>query len=83
MKTKIVRIGNSRGVRLPKPILDQCGFGDEAELRVEGNAVVLSPLQQRRAGWDRAFARMAQAGDDAALLDEAAGTAFDRREWRW
>lgn len=56
MKVPIIAIGNSRGVRLPKAILEQVGFGAEAELRVEDGQVVLSPATSVRAGWAEAFA---------------------------
>jgi antitoxin MazE len=57
MKVAIVAIGNSRGVRLPKTVLDQLGFGAEAELVVEDGRVTLTPLSTPRRGWAEAFAR--------------------------
>ena len=56
MKVAIVAIGNSRGVRLPKTVLDQLGFGAEAELSVEDGRVTLTPLTAPRRGWAEAFA---------------------------
>ncbi len=55
MKVAIVQIGNSRGVRLPKAVLEQVGFGTEADLTVEGGRVVLSPASAPRRGWAEAF----------------------------
>ena len=55
MKIPIIAIGNSRGVRLPKAILDQVGFGADAELSVEKGQVVLRPAKAARSGWARAF----------------------------
>lgn len=57
MKVAIVQIGNSRGVRLPKVVLDQLGFGAEAELEVEDGKVTLAPLKTPRSGWAEAFAQ--------------------------
>jgi antitoxin MazE len=57
MRVAIVAIGNSRGVRLPKTVLDQLGFGAEAELAVEDGRVTLTPLTTPRRGWAEAFAR--------------------------
>ena len=57
MKVAIVAIGNSRGVRLPKAVLDQLGFGAEAELAVEDGRVTLTPLTTPRRGWAEAFAK--------------------------
>jgi antitoxin MazE len=67
MKVAIVPIGNSRGVRLPKGVLEQVGFGDQAELSVENGRVVLAPATQRRRGWAEAFA--ASPTDDAEDRD--------------
>ncbi len=60
MKVAIVPIGNSRGVRLPKALLDQYKFTDAAELTVEDGRIVLSPLGAPRAGWAQAFAAAPQ-----------------------
>ena len=57
MRVSIVAIGNSRGVRLPKTVLDQLGFGAEAELAVEDGRVTLTPLSTPRRGWAEAFAK--------------------------
>lgn len=67
MKVSLIAIGNSRGVRLPKAVLEQCGFDDAAELTVEKGRVVLAPLAEPRAGWADAFAAA-----DTSLTDEDA-----------
>ena len=84
MKTKIVRIGNSQGLRLPRPLLEQAGFAADADVDVEarGGELVVRPLRGVRAGWAAAFERMARAGDDS-LRDPAAATVFDESEWQW
>jgi antitoxin MazE len=82
MKAKIVRIGNSRGVRLPKPLIEQAGLGEEVELRVEEGAIVIQSAARPRAGWAESARRLA-AERDAGLLDEPAPTRFDRTEWQW
>ena len=84
MRTKIVRIGNSQGVRLPKALLEQSGLGEEVELEVAGDQIVIRPLRQPRDGWGDAFSRMAAAGDDALLDGDLQGlTSFDEDEWSW
>ena len=83
MKVSLVAIGNSRGVRLPSAVIRECGFTDEIEMKVTNGSVVLSPVRSGRDGWDSAFARMAAEGDDAPLLDEDTGTAFDAEDWTW
>ncbi|MDX2143850.1 MAG: AbrB/MazE/SpoVT family DNA-binding domain-containing protein [Rhodospirillaceae bacterium] len=81
MKIEIIRIGNSRGVRLPKSVLQQCGFGATAELSVRDGRVVLSPKRKAREGWAEAFAAAAP-GDDVLLPDHLSAD-WDRGEWRW
>jgi antitoxin MazE len=81
MKTRIVRIGNSRGVRLPKPLIEQAGLGEEVELRLEEGAIVIQSAARPRAGWAEAAHRLAER--EGGLLDEPAPTKFDRTEWQW
>jgi len=82
MRTRIVRIGNSRGIRIPKPLLDQSGLGEEVELEVEEGRIVIRAVSEPRRGWGDAFRAMAEAGDDA-LLDPGAGHSWDEEEWEW
>lgn len=84
MKAHIVRIGNSRGLRLPKTILTQCRLEGAVELEVEDNRLVVRPARGARAGWNHAFATMAKRGDDTLLdRDALKPTDWDRTEWRW
>ena len=82
MKTRLVNMGNSRGVRLPKPLIEQVGLGDEVELRVVNGAILVAPANPPRAGWAAAAARLSLAGPDG-LLDPERPTRFDEEEWRW
>ncbi len=70
MKTRIVRIGNSRGVRIPKRLLEQTGLQGEVEISAEDGALVIRAARKPREGWDAAFREMARRGDDA-LIDDA------------
>lgn len=54
MIVNLVQIGNSRGVRIPKVILEQCGFVNEAELEVKRGSIVISPIESVRSGWKEA-----------------------------
>jgi len=84
MKTHIVRIGNSKGIRLPKSVLEQCHFKDSVEIEIENNVLIIRPVHAPRAGWAEAFSRMAQHKDDKLLDEDSAGaTEWDRSEWRW
>jgi antitoxin MazE len=81
MKARLVRIGNSRGIRLPKAIIDQVGLEDEVELRVEEQRLVIVPAARPRAGWAEAI--QALGGEPANQLDPATQTRFDETEWQW
>ena len=83
MKTNIIRIGNSRGVCIPKSILEQCGLEGSVEMSVENNAVVIAPARRVREGWSDAFRMMAKNGDDAPLLDDNDLISEDVAEWEW
>ena len=84
MKTKIVRIGNSQGIRIPKSLLHQCHLDGPVEVDVQGNQLVVRSASAPRSGWDAAFRAMHQAGDDKLLDREpAAPSRWDRDEWRW
>lgn len=78
VKSRLVSMGNSRGVRIPKPLIDQVGLVDEVELRVRDGAIVIQPVRARRAGWAEAAARASQ-----GLLDPEVATRFDEDEWHW
>lgn len=80
MKTKVVRIGNSLGIRIPKPLLEQTGLEGEVEIEARGRGLVVRPARRPREGWADAFRRMAKAGDDALL--ETPRSRWDE-EWQW
>lgn len=82
MRAKIVQIGNSRGVRIPKSILTACGIGDAVDLSVDDGKIVLQAASRVRQGWEEAAQEMASRGDDT-LLDPPTSTAFDEDEWEW
>ena len=84
MKLKVVSIGNSRGVRIPKPLLEQAGIGTEVEVEAEGNTLVLrSTKPNARSGWAKAFQAMAERGDDQLLDSKNTGSFFDQDDWEW
>jgi antitoxin MazE len=76
MKTHLVRIRNSRGVRLPKALIAQAGLTEEVDLRVERGAIVIARLSASRSGWAEAARKMRQRKDDQ-LLDPLTPTRFD------
>jgi antitoxin MazE len=87
MKIELVRIGNSRGIRIPKPIIEQCGLGETVELRVENDRLIISPGHQPRQGWDEAFRASlhenCHPNHDELLLKGTEPNEFDHKEWRW
>ncbi|MBI2265845.1 MAG: AbrB/MazE/SpoVT family DNA-binding domain-containing protein [Armatimonadetes bacterium] len=78
MKTRLVRIGNSRGVRLPKTIITQAGLTDEVELGVRDGAVVIARVTSTRSGWADAARQMRENNEDR-LLDAPLPPAFMNR----
>ncbi|HEY7391810.1 MAG TPA: AbrB/MazE/SpoVT family DNA-binding domain-containing protein [Bryobacteraceae bacterium] len=83
MKIELVRIGNSRGIRIPKPIIEQCGLGDTVELRVEKDRLIIAPARGPREGWKEAFAAAGSSRHDRLLLDALGRNKFDEEEWEW
>lgn len=82
LKAKLVKIGNSQGIRIPRTVIDQLGFEEEVEMMVEADRLIIRPAQKPRRGWEPAFAQMAARSEDA-LLDEWSGTDWDDEEWQW
>ena len=83
MKAQLVQIGNSKGVRIPKPILEQVGLVDAVELSVDAGRLIIAPARKPRNGWEQAFGAMASAGDDALLIPDTLESKWDDEEWRW
>jgi len=82
IQTRIVQIGNSQGIRIPKSLLEQIGIGEKVEIEVQGDRIVIRAALKPRSGWDEAFAKMAQQHDDV-LLDDFITTEWDEVEWEW
>jgi antitoxin MazE len=82
MRTELIRIGNSRGVRIPKPLIEQAGLSSRVLLRVENGRIVISPEHRPREKWDEAFRCAGSSSEDEIFFD-ALPNAFDEQEWRW
>jgi antitoxin MazE len=84
MRTRIVKIGNSQGVRIPKPLLERSNLAEEVELEAEDDRIIIRSTRPPRHDWEGAFRRMAERGDDA-LLDGGppAQTRWDGDDWQW
>ena len=83
MKLKLVRVGNSKGIRIPKPLIEQCGFGDTVEVSVKDGCVVIAAERKPRQGWEEAFRSAGLPNDDEILLAGVTPNEFDRDEWQW
>ena len=83
MRARIVQIGNSKGIRIPKTMLEQTGIGNEVEIEARDGQIVIRGVQRARAGWDEAFAQMAACGDDQLLDGVPSTTSWDEEEWEW
>ena len=84
VKTRIIQIGNSQGIRIPKAILDQLGFTEEVELEVLPDQLIVRSLHRPRQQWEEAFKAMAAAGDDQLLDEEPLTlTEWEESEWEW
>jgi antitoxin MazE len=82
VKTRLVRIGNSQGIRIPKTVLEQLRFTEEIELEVLADQLIVRSAVAPRLGWESQFEQIAQQGDDQPL-DEPLPTAWDEAEWAW
>lgn len=82
VRTHLVKVGNSRGVRLPKALLEQAGLEDEVVLDVGPEGILIRSGARPRAGWGEQFRLMAKLGDNQ-LLDPPTPTAWDETEWEW
>jgi antitoxin MazE len=69
MEVPVVQIGNSKGIRLSKPLLEKYQFSDKVELVLEADCIIIKPIAQPRKGWADAFEAMHRNGDDALLID--------------
>ena len=82
MVVSIVPIGNSKGIRIPKAILEQCEVEDQVELQVDHGKIILEPVRSHpREGWEEAFQAMAANEDDTLVIEDAVGLEWN--EWEW
>jgi antitoxin MazE len=79
VRTKLIKIGNSRGVRLAKPLLEVAGLADEVEIEAAPGVLTIRPSAHPRAGW----AEAASSFKPERLIDEMSPTRFDEEEWSW
>jgi antitoxin MazE len=69
MQVSVVKIGNSKGIRLNKMLLDKYQIADKVELFLENDCIIIKPVAKVRQDWDKAFAAMHQNGEDILLIE--------------
>jgi antitoxin MazE len=94
---RVIKIGNSQGIRIPKLLLEQSGIKEHVKIEVRDGQITIAPADRAREGWEEAFAAMEKGDyraevdasrtetprDHDVLLDEVTGTAWDEEEWEW
>ena len=85
MKTRIIQIGNSRGIRIPKVLLEQSGLGEEVELKVSKEQIIIRPVRKPRQRWEETFQKMAKQGEDQLLDKEELSyqSSWEQDDWVW
>ena len=80
MDVSLISIGNSKGIRLSKTVIEKYNIQDTIELILEKGYIILKPKTSSRKGWDKAFKKMHENGDDKPLMaDVFEGENFE--EW--
>ncbi|OKH23699.1 AbrB/MazE/SpoVT family DNA-binding domain-containing protein [Chroogloeocystis siderophila] len=83
IKTRIVRIGNSQGIRIPKTLLEQTGISTFVEIELEDDHLIIRSASRARMGWDKAFTAMAEHKDDNLLDNVSTTSLWDQTDWEW
>ena len=81
MRVGIISVGNSKGIRIPKAILEQCRFNKEAEMEVQGNVLLIKPVKKVREGWDKSFQLMHERKEDALVINDSLDMEMENWEW--
>lgn len=82
VQARIIKIGNSQGIRIPKWLLHQVALSGEVEVEAQVDRLIIRSTKKARQGWEQAFQDMAQRGDDQ-MLDPETSTHWDESEWEW
>lgn len=82
MRTQIIQIGNSQGVRIPKVLLEESRITAEVDIELHPDGLLLKNAKKPRSGWDDAFRKAADAEDENAEFPHSL-SGFDRKDWQW
>ena len=83
MYAEIIKIGNSRGVRIPKAFLKQSNIKNTVRLTVKDHSLIITPYEEVRSGWEESFKLMAENEDEDLLDMDIMELAWDDEEWKW
>ena len=84
MKARIVKIGNSKGIRIPKALLEECKLSGDVDLEVRSGGLMIKPSKTPRLNWESAFKQMSDNDEDEMIVDNSsAATSFEKEKWRW
>jgi len=83
MLVDLIQIGNSRGLRLPKAILNQCGFNNTVNIEVEDHSLIITPYKNLRQNWQTAFRSMSTNQSDFVLDINQNPTLDNEDDWKW
>ena len=81
MKTQIIQIGNSQGIRIPKALLEESGIAGDVNLELTPDGILIRNISKPRSGWAAVFQVISEQDDDIASID--APTSFEKKEWQW
>ena len=82
MKTQIIQIGNSQGIRIPKALLEESGITGEVNLELTTDGILIRNISKPRSGWEEAFRHLSEHDDDSPL-EEGLSTDFEKKQWQW
>ena len=81
MHTDIIKIGNSRGIRIPAYILKECNIDNEVDIQVNEGKIILAPVKAARVGWNKKFKEMHENNEDCLLINEDVD--IELEDWKW
>jgi len=76
----IVKIGNSKGIRIPKTILEECGISGQVEVEVKNHNIFIKPLNSRN-NWEKEFKKMRSNNDDELIIED--NLDLEESDWEW
>lgn len=82
MKAQIIKIGNSKGIRIPKPLLEESNLEGDVEIELVEEGLLIKSTNPPRHGWDSAFRVLSENESDELIIDGVASS-FDEENWRW